>query len=134
MYGLSCARSRDEGQTRKNEIRAIEIEPANIRPINFEIRCALIRLSIWLFLVATELQQRYNLSVECALLTVNARSKISSQVLCDQLRHERGEITNAVSTNRDSRPVAVATGRTRNPSNCSAPRDSERDRDRHQAS
>src|SRR5260370_1657166 len=71
MYGLSCAQTKDEDeeQSSKSKIRAIKMMSGHFGRIDFELMCAFICSSIWIFgivLVATELQQRYNLSVECA--------------------------------------------------------------------
>src|SRR5258707_5213999 len=63
MYGLSCAQTKDEDedQSVKRSIRAIEMKSVHFGRIDFEIMCAFIGCSIWIFgivLVATELQHR----------------------------------------------------------------------------
>src|SRR5258708_38364180 len=101
MYGLPCAQTEDkeEEQSSKIKISKIGMKPGNFRRINFEITRAPIGSSISVVLVETPLQQRYNLSLECA--SIRRQRALESFVACSlrSVANSRWSFTNAASTN-----------------------------------
>src|ERR1039458_440592 len=127
MYGLSCAKTRDERQKSSEKMRTMRLE--NL----WRIGSGLTRVAIGSSRIDSSCDRvARSLTIPASSagpFAVNGLPEVFVACYLRSSRNWKKETTNAPSTNRDSRPFADATRRTRHPHDRSAPGDSKRDSD-----